>query len=145
MGEKILVVDDEEPIRELLSSALESEGYETILASNGEEAVRLAESENPQLIILDAIMPRLDGIDASAALRANEKTRAIPIILATGFAEVLGGAVSAGIDDFVMKPIPMAEITVRVKAMLKVRHVEDEVERAMAYTQEIQRTLPPTP
>jgi two-component system response regulator VicR len=143
MAEKILVVDDEEPIRELLKNLLEQDGYEAILAANGEEAVRLAESENPDLVILDAVMPLLDGIDACAALRANEKTRAIPIILATGFAEVLSGAMSAGVDDFVMKPVPLSELMVRVKAMLKVRHLEDEVERAMAYMEERNKLLSP--
>ncbi len=58
MGEKILVVDDEQPIREWLKSVLDREGYETILASDGKEAVRLAESGSPHLIILDAMMPR---------------------------------------------------------------------------------------
>jgi DNA-binding response OmpR family regulator len=137
MGEKILVVDDEEAVRDLLRSLLEEEGYEAILASDGKEAVRLTESENPDLIMLDMIMPELDGIDACVALKANGKTRAIPIIVVTGFMELVGVAVNAGVDDIVMKPVPLAELMVRVKAMLKVRHLENDLQRAVAYTQEL--------
>jgi DNA-binding response OmpR family regulator len=141
MGEKILVVDDEQPVRELLKTLFEREGYEAILAANGEEAVRLAESENPHLIILDAVMPELDGIKTCIALRANERTRAIPIILATGFTDVLTEAVNAGIDDFVMKPVALGKLLIRVKAMLSVSHLEDQLERAMAYAQEMKKGL----
>jgi two-component system response regulator VicR len=140
MGEKILVVDDEEPIRELLRNLLEKEGYEAILASDGEEAVRLTESENPDLIILDMIMPRLDGINACVALKASGKTRTIPIIVMTGFMELIGVAVNAGVDDVVVKPISLAELMVRVKAMLKVCHLENDLKRAMAYTHELRES-----
>src|SRR5512139_3484459 len=88
MGHKILVVDDEEPIRDLLTGFLEGQGHTVVLASNGKGALLLAEKESPHLIVLDVRMPGLDGIETCAALRANEKTRAIPIILATAFREV---------------------------------------------------------
>jgi DNA-binding response OmpR family regulator len=143
MGEKILVVDDEQPIRDWLKSVLEREGYETILASDGKEAVRLAESGSPHLIILDAMMPELDGINTCVALKANERTRAIPIILATGFTEVLAAAVNAGVDDFVMKPFDLDRLMIRVRGMLRVCHLEDELERAMAYMRELKK--PPSP
>jgi DNA-binding response OmpR family regulator len=77
MREKILVVDDEQSLRWLLQAVLEREGYEVVLASDGKKAVRLAETEQPQLIILDAKMPDPDGMKTSTALRANEKTQAI--------------------------------------------------------------------
>jgi DNA-binding response OmpR family regulator len=93
--------------------------------------------DDPDLIILDMIMPELDGIDACVALKANAKTRAIPIIVVTGFMELVGVAVNAGVDDIVMKPVPLAELMVRVKAMLKVCHLENDLQRAMAYTQEL--------
>jgi CheY-like chemotaxis protein len=105
MREKILVVDDEQSMRYLLQTVLEKAGYEAILASNGEEAVRLAESEKPHLIILDVKMPKLDGIKTCLALREKQKTRAIPIILATGSTECLAEALQAGADDFVTKPL----------------------------------------
>jgi DNA-binding response OmpR family regulator len=144
MGEKILVVDDEQVIREMLKTFLETEGYEPILASNGEETIRLAQTEAPHLIILDAIMPERDGIDTAAALKADEKTRAIPIILATGFGEVLTEAVNAGIDDFVIKPFELDRLMVRVRGMLKVRHLENELERATAYMEELRKAASPS-
>jgi DNA-binding response OmpR family regulator len=143
VGEKIMVVDDEKPIREILRNLFQKDGYEVILASNGKEAIRLAESEKPHLIMLDARMPELDGIATCAVLRASETTRAIPIMVATAFGDVFEGAVNAGVDDFVTKPFDLPEILVRVKALLKVCHIEDEMERAMAYMQE--RNKPPSP
>lgn len=143
MGEKILVADDEETIRGLLKTLLESEGYEVVLAANGEDAVRVAESENPHLIILDAVMPELDGIRTCIALRANEKTWAIPIILATAFTEFLTEAVNAGVDDFVMKPFRLDRLMVRVRGMLRVRHLEDQLERAVAYMQALRKAASP--
>jgi two-component system response regulator VicR len=137
MGEKILVVDDEQSIRYLLQTVLERAGYEPIIASNGEEAVRLAESESPHLIILAASMSEPDGIKTCTALRANQKTRTIPIILATGVTESLVEALHAGIDDFVTKPLHLPAILARVKAMLSVRHIEDKAERVKAYLREL--------
>lgn len=139
MAEKILVVDDEEPVREVLRNLLEMRAYAVILASDGEEAIRLAESEKPQLIILDAAMPKIDGLETCRRLRSEEKTRPVPIILMTGFGEVIAGALAAGADDFVTKPFSLTELLIRVEAMLKVRFLEDRVERAMAYIQEIRK------
>jgi two-component system response regulator VicR len=144
MGEKILVVDDEEPIRELLRSLLEKEGYEAILASDGEEAIRLAESEKPHLIILDVKMSGLDGIRTCLALREKQETRGIPIILATGFTEFLAEALDAGVDDFVTKPFHLTAVVTRVRAMLRVRHIDNTVERAVAYLQELMDPTPST-
>jgi DNA-binding response OmpR family regulator len=142
MGYKILVVDDEEPIRDLLKGFLEGQGHTVILASTGEEALISAERENPHLIVLDVRMPGLDGIETCVALRANDKTRAIPIILATAFREVLAEALAAGVDDFVTKPFHLAELLHRVQALLRVRHLENELERAAAYVCELRKNLP---
>jgi DNA-binding response OmpR family regulator len=143
MREKILVVDDEEMLGCLLQTALERDGYEVVLASGGEEAMRLAASEKPHVIILDAVMPDPDGIKTCAALRANPKTRAIPILLATGFTEFLSEALRAGADDFVTKPVHLDAILTRVKAMLKVSHIEGKAERAMAYMKELRKDFLP--
>jgi DNA-binding response OmpR family regulator len=142
MREKILVVDDEEMLRCLLQTALEKEGYEVVLASGGEEAMRLAENKQPHLIILDAVMPDPDGIKTCAALRANPKTGGIPIILATGFTEFLTEALHVCADDFVTKPVRLAVLLARVRAMLKVSHIEGKAERAMAYMKELKKDFP---
>jgi CheY-like chemotaxis protein len=142
MGCKILVVDDEEPVRDLLRDFLEGEGHTVVMASSGNEALLSAEKESPQLIVLDVRMPGLDGIETCAALRANEKTRRIPIILATAFREVLEEALAAGIDDFVTKPFHLAELLHRVQSLLRVRHLENDLERAAAYVYELRKDRP---
>jgi DNA-binding response OmpR family regulator len=143
MRERILIVDDDQAMRDMLKTFLEKQGYRVILASDGLEGLQQAESEDPDLIILDARMPGLNGAQICRRLRSQERTRSIPIILATGFGDVLLEVLDAGVDDFVMKPVRLAEFLVRVRGMLKVRHIGDEVERAMAYTQEIRRALLP--
>jgi DNA-binding response OmpR family regulator len=143
MAEKILVVDDEEPIRQILLRLFQKHGYEVVLGCNGKEAIRLAVSEQPHLIMLDASMPELGGLEACAALRADKRTRAIPIMVATAFGDVLEGVVDAGVDDLVTKPFELTELLFRVKALLKVGPIADELQRAMAYMQE--RNKPPAP
>jgi DNA-binding response OmpR family regulator len=134
---RILVVDDQEPIRELLTHVLQKEGYEVILAPDGLEAIRLVESKRPHLVILDVRMPELDGVETCWRLRSQERTRSTPIIIATAFGEVVVEALDAGADDFVTKPFHMADVLARVKALLKVRHLEDGIERTWAYIQEL--------
>jgi two-component system response regulator VicR len=139
MAETILVVDDEQPVRELLKTLFEREGHDVIPASDGEEAVRLAEREHPHLIILDGVMPKLDGIKTCAALKANQKARAMPIILVTGSTQLLVKALQVGVDDFVTKPFHVGAVLTRVRAMLKVCHIEGKAERAMAYMKELRK------
>jgi len=142
MDHKILVVDDERPIRDLLQTFLNEEGYEVILASNGEEALELAEREQPHAILLDVKMPGIDGVETCTRLKAGEKTRLIPVIVATAFRETLLEACDAGADDFVTKPFHLAEISVRLKSIFCVRHLTNELDRATAYIAELQRNLP---
>jgi len=142
MGDKILVVDDERDIRDVLSSFLEEKGYEVILASNGEEALELVERVNPQVILLDVNMPGIDGIETCRRLKAEEKSRSIPIIMITAFQDREIEAYLEGADDFVVKPFNMVEISFRVESMLRIRHLSDELERAMAYIVELEKKSP---
>lgn len=135
---RILVVDDEEQVRELLGRFLREKGYDVALAADGEEALELAERWNPQVILLDVRMPDLDGIEVCVRLRSNEKTRLIPVIVVTGFDDNAVDAFDAGADDFVGKPFHLAEIALRVGAMLRVRHLTNELERATAYLGELE-------
>jgi DNA-binding response OmpR family regulator len=139
---RILVVDDQEPIRELLGSFLQKQGYEVIVAADGVEAIRLAESARPHLVILDVRMPELGGVETCWRLKSERETRTIPIIIATAFGEVVVEALDAGADDFVTKPFHLVDVLGRVKALLKVRHLEDEVERSRAYIQELREEFP---
>ncbi len=143
MKERILVVDDEEPTRKILRSFLEEQGYHVILACHGQEAIQLVETDSPDLIILDVRMPKVDGIATCVKLRSHERTGAIPIIVATAFRDVVGEAADAGADDIVIKPFHLAELLRRVKAMLRVRHIKDDVARVAAYVRELKASLPP--
>ena len=142
MGEKVLVVDDEFEIRDLLSKFLTEEGYEAIVASNGEEAIELAKKESPQVILLDIKMPGFSGIETCKRLKENEETRFIPVIMATALWDTYAEAAEAGAEDFVTKPFNLAEISFRVKSILRVRYLQDELERAVAYNKELLKNLP---
>jgi two-component system cell cycle response regulator len=142
MGKKVLVVDDELGIRDSLSEFLTEEGYEVILASHGEEALELAERENPQVILLDIMMPGIDGIATCKRLKENEKTRFIPVIVATALWDTYAEAVEAGAEDFVTKPFHLAELSFRVKSILRVRYLTNELERTAAYIKELGKDLP---
>ena len=142
MKEKVLVVDDEWEIRDVLSNFLTEKGYEVILASNGEEAIELAEKENPHVILLDVKMPGIDGIETCRRLKEGEKTRSIPVIMITAFRDREIEAYLEGADDFVVKPFNMVEISYRIESMLRICHLSNELERAVAYIKELGENLP---
>ena len=137
---KILIVDDEEIVRRVLSSLLKKEGYEVIEAEDGEAGVELAKKEDPDVILMDLTMPRMGGLEACRLLKKDEKTKNIPVLVITA----LGGenkteAINAGIDDFVSKPFDAEEISIRVKSMLKIKKLTDELERVLAYVNDIDK------
>lgn len=115
---KILVVDDEQPIADILKFNLEKEGYQVICAFDGEEAVRMALEDDPDLILLDLMLPIKDGMDVCREVRAQKMT---PIIMLTAkdteLDKVLG--LEMGADDYVTKPFSTREILARVKAHLR--------------------------
>lgn len=118
MDEKILVVDDEKNIVDIIAFNLKKEGYRVITAGDGQEAVYLTLSENPDLILLDVMMPKMDGYEACKRIREKCAT---PIIMLTARAEevdkVLG--LELGADDYVTKPFGVRELMARVKANLR--------------------------
>ena len=141
MAEKILVVDDEPVVRGFLRELLAEEGYEVILASNGEEAIDLAEIENPEVILLDINMPGIDGIEVCKRLKAQEETRYIPIIIVTalddrGFIAYLEGA-----DDFVTKPFNPVELTFRIRSMHRIKQLNIELLIARGYIRQLEKDL----
>ncbi|HVO85234.1 MAG TPA: response regulator [Syntrophobacteria bacterium] len=142
ISEKVLVVDDEEQIRELLREFLVGAGYEVLVAANGEEAIEVAQRERPHLILLDIRMPELDGVETCVRLKTHEKTRSIPVIIATAFGDTLAEALDAGADDFVSKPFQLEEIGLRIRSLLRVRHLTNELERAAAYIGELHKQRP---
>lgn len=116
--DKILVVDDEKPLAEILKYNLEEEGYHVLVAYDGETAMQLAFSENPELILLDIMLPRIDGFDLCKRLREELD---VPIIMLTAKEaetdKVLG--LELGADDYVTKPFSSRELVARIKATLR--------------------------
>ncbi len=115
---KLLVVDDERIIVKGIKFNLENEGYEVITGGDGEEAVALARAEHPDLIILDLMMPRLDGLDACVQIRTFSD---VPIIMLTARSEDMDKLMGfeCGADDYVTKPFNILELKARIKALLR--------------------------
>lgn len=120
-SEKILVVDDEDHIVELISYNLTNSGYGVITANNGIDAVRLAKEENPNLILLDLMIPGLDGYDVCKAIRSDVNTKDISIIMLTAKGEELDKilGLELGADDYMTKPFSIRELLARIKAILR--------------------------
>ncbi len=123
---RILVVDGEQNILELIKYNLEREGYQVILASDGVSAVATAQREKPDLILLDVMLPKLDGLAVCRELRSSEVTRKIPIIMLSARGEELDKVLGLemGADDYVTKPFSSRELLARIKASL--RRQQDE-------------------
>ena len=119
--EKILVVDDEEDIRELISFNLEKDGYVVETAESGEKAMEMAFSFSPDLIVLDLMLPGIDGLEVAKKLKTDITTRMIPIIMLTAKGEeadvVIG--LEMGADDYIVKPFSPRVLTARIKAVLR--------------------------
>lgn len=133
----ILIIDDEEFAREGFKRILTKEGYEIALASSGEEALSLLEKIKPDIILLDFRMPGLDGLEVCRRIRSEEKTKAIPIVMITGYPGEKENAVRAGADDFLNKPINAIDVIMRIKCLLKIGKLTDELERTKAYLEEL--------
>jgi DNA-binding response OmpR family regulator len=116
---RILLVDDEQPIQTLLSFPLQRDGYEVVVASDGREALARYDESPPDLVVLDLMLPRMDGLEVCKRLRAKGET--VPIIMLTAKSEeidkVLG--LELGADDYITKPFSMREFRSRVKAALR--------------------------
>jgi len=121
MEEKILIIEDEKDIAKLLDYNLKKEGYRTVLAHEGFASALLAAKERPHLIILDLMLPGLDGLEVCRRLKADAKTASIPIIMLTAKGEVSDKVVGLemGADDYVTKPFSVKELISRVKAVLR--------------------------
>lgn len=116
----VLIADDDRDILELVAFRLERAGCETVVAGDGEEALRLAGERQPDVVILDVMMPKMDGYEVTQALRADQATREIPVILLTARAQEsdVSRGFEAGVDDYVRKPFSPQELTARVQAIL---------------------------
>lgn len=121
MSARVLVVEDELPLAELLQYNLEAEGFRVSHAETGEDAEMLVSEEDPDLIILDWMLPQVSGIELCRRLRSKAETRAIPILMLTARGEESDRirGLSTGADDYVVKPFSLPELMARVKAILR--------------------------
>jgi two-component system cell cycle response regulator DivK len=117
MKKRVLVVEDHEDNRQILRDLLGSAGFEIVEAENGEEAVTLAETSRPDVILMDIQLPVLDGYEATRRIKANPSLRSIPVIVATSYA--LSGdeekARLAGCDDYVSKPFSPRDLLAKIR------------------------------
>ncbi len=134
MSQKILVIDDDKHIVTLIKTMLKEKGYGVISAYNGEDGVMKAIKEKPDLIILDKVLPNIDGLAVCQSLRKKQKTRSIPIIILSAIAvspedKIMG--LDAGADDYLVKPFHQGELLARVKALLRRVNFDEEPERVL--------------
>ena len=135
---RILVVDDNPTNIKMLKTRLAANGYDVITAADGEEALASARGQHPDLILLDIMMPRLDGLEVCKRLRADPAFPFTPIILVTAMADtkdVIAG-LDAGGDEYLTKPIDHGALVARVRSMLRIKALHD---RADALAQEVRR------
>jgi putative two-component system response regulator len=128
----VLVVDDEVSNVDLLQAYLEAEGYEVMTAYWGEEALEKAFARQPDLVLLDVLMPGLDGFEVCRRLKADSRTRFVPVVILTALREPkdkIAGA-EAGADEFLTKPFDRVELLARVRNLLQIRHLTDRLEHA---------------
>jgi len=123
MATKILLVDDSATVPMMERMILATERFQIVTASNGEEAQERARSEQPDLILMDVVMPRVNGIQACKALRQDPSTKHIPIILVTtrGEAETMEQGYESGCNDYVTKPVNSAELLTKIRNLLGAR------------------------
>ncbi|HRW48375.1 MAG TPA: response regulator, partial [Caldilinea sp.] len=120
MAVKILVADDDPMLQRLIMNTLKLEQYEVVIASDGQQALELARSEKPDLIILDVMMPIKNGFEVCADLRKIPETAALPVIILSGLGQVQEkiAGLKAGADEYVTKPIDPRELLTRVEMLL---------------------------
>jgi CheY-like chemotaxis protein len=138
---RILIADDNGPNVELLEAYLADVECELAVAVDGRDTLDKVESFKPDLILLDVMMPKLSGFEVCKKLRQDPATRHIMILMVTALNELgdIERAVEAGTDDFLSKPVNKLELLKRVQNMLKLLHVQDELERLRRYIEEMER------
>lgn len=129
----VLVVDDNEQNLELIQAYLEDLGCRILAARDGVETLRIVETDEPDIILLDVMMPRMSGFQACQRIKSNPQTRDIPIVMITALNEVgdVERAVESGADDFLTKPVNKLELLTRVRSLLRVRQLKKQLDRTL--------------
>lgn len=139
----VLVVDDLKTNVRMLEQALAKDGYTILTAFSGAEALLVIQHERPDLVLMDIRMPGRDGIEVCRQLKHDPATRLMPIVLMTGFssAEDRIGAIEAGADDFLAKPVDVAELRARVKSLVRLKRYTDDLDSAESVIMSLARTI----
>src|SRR4051794_36995414 len=140
---RILIVDDNEANRDILATRLGIHGYELLQAADGEEALAAAKEHGPDLILLDVMMPKLDGIEVCRRLKSDASQPFVPIILLTAKSDskdIVAG-LEAGADEYLTKPVDQMALVARVKSVLRLKALHDQVRAQAADLAEWNRTL----
>jgi len=141
--QKILIADDEETIRFVFSQMLEREGLEVVTAQDGAEAVERFHEVKPDLVILDIVMPRMNGFEACRKIKGDPDNRLTPIIIVTSSsaADNRMKGLEAGADDFLSKPVDRTEMIARVRSLLRIKRYADELESAESVLLALARSI----
>lgn len=140
---RILVVDDNEINRDIMATRLGAHGYATLQAADGEEALAAVGQQAPDLIILDVMMPKLDGLEVCRRLKGSTISEFVPVILVTAKADtddVVAG-LDAGADEYLTKPIDQAALMARVRSALRIKSLHDQVRAQAAALANLNQTL----
>lgn len=139
----ILVADDQVSNRELLEELLATQGFKVITAADGAEALDQLDRVPTDLVLLDVMMPRLDGLEVCERIKANPDTYLIPVILVTALSDKQDRieGIRAGADDFLTRPVDRTELLARVRSLLKLKQRTDELERAEAVLFSLARSI----
>src|SRR5512142_1073486 len=128
MTARVLVVDDVDLNIKLLEAKLSSEYFEVVSAQNGPTALEVADAEVPDIILLDVMMPRMDGFEVCRRLKANPRTTDIPVVMVTALSDIADRlrGLEAGADDFLTKPVNDIALFARVRSLIRLKRMMDE-------------------
>ena len=140
---RVLIADDIQQNRELLEAYLADQGYEILMASDGQQTMQLVDQHQPDLILLDIMMPRMSGYEVCSQIKGDPARRGILVLMVTALNETgdIEKAVNAGCDDFLTKPVNRLELRTRVRSLLRVRHLTNERDRLLAYLEEMEHRI----
>jgi len=130
---RILVVDDDRAALEIVRHFLQKEGFEVVLAQSGEECLDLIDREHIDVVLLDVVMPGMDGFEVCGELRKSAQGRDIPVILLTARDDMNArkAGMRLGVSEFLTKPLDRRELVSRVKAQLHIRHIEHRLDNLL--------------